>query len=1730
MKKIFMLMSVLATVSVAWATNTISISFGEDRVAVASDTTPHGLVEVPGSAWLHLSGKNGTASGATIYEIETGNTTANETLGVSWAGSGVWNWGGVPDRVMDGYLDDNGARATISFANVPFAKCDVLVYFNSDNGGNAFAPIAVNDVLYTWDAEKGEVRLAADKTDTWGATCQDGVMAYGTNVIRVNGVVPMGMLSLRTADRSASRGSIAAVQLIEVAGGLPPPDFTWSGVPGEAPAGWGLTTLGQLNPHYQRLGPGGISVLSIGAGRAPYGSQVQLPETFTCSVLLDIADVDGGDKDASLIDFGSSLQGNNTLRLLKLKGTDNVQLAYAQVSPNAKDTYDTILDAVTVENVTPGYHLYTFSFSTWGRMTLRLDDGAVQESLSESHGALAAGFQFGDVYGGALTSASADNLGIYNVRIWNTELTQDQKDMLWEMNKDAAVQPVLYPESKNLTTWPATGNTITLDVPSLQDAGTHWLGANCGTLNIRARSEVALSALSLLNNGATDNNLVVNIGGTVTITASNETSNVYAERYVEAHDRGILTGHWHGTGTYNITGAVVGENAYWETVYTAEAQRININGGQVRVRGLCAKADNGNSQITLTNGGLLEFADLAFGTIPFNLGAGTVRVSQWGDSEGWTNPARVTFTDAENPTTLDPNGLSMTFSGLAGGAGAVTVADSSANADGTVTFASINEMSGTITLTGATTVRAGAANGFSGTFDVQDAATLDLGTSRPEGVVAFAEGTTVVLRESLADENGVVAIAFTGAPNVVMYRADGVTPIEDARVETVAGEPRIVYTALDVPMVSGVACWYDFEFENRSYQSEGSNTGSLVREGNHGIGAYAGRAEDDFVDDHALFTAAQCYMTIAYPAQWSAAIYATVPQRPGSVVMAFGTLAGGVIGLVGGEKENEVLLVRTTGNVPYEVLAAMTVPNAATTQHLYVFSKRNRTIDIYLDGILWNSYASTTDITLGAGFQIGSVHGTTGGTGLERFGVENFYATPADFTMENAPAELLASYIGMLRLYDTALNSAALAALAAEFPYVSPNGLYARDLAGAGAESWTGDGLWQQVSESGTIPADEPQAGAMLQINGAAAGSSSLTVGLAADQHFEAVTLGGAGAVTLKKGGTGLLVNDGKTTVNTAVTIEYGAASIAGGPLVMGANGSVNFDYRNYPLSHTTANQSIVLTGNSSADAAVTFQGPTETYGRTLTFRFNEETSQWQLDIAREPFALDWIGGDAGAWNDAALWRTVAEGADAGFIAGDAVFFGDALGGTTATVAIDQDYAPAAINFSGRATAYSLTGAGVLTTASLVKSGEGAVDVANTIQLTGTPALSIASGAAAFHDLRGTVASAAITYGSGNVLFGTAGDLSLASVTAGAGRSLVIEAAAGGTVTSPAEGDLLALAGVSLSKTGAGTLRFPAGNSSFAGRLLVEDGTVLVGGIGLPGLTATRDLPIEVSGAGVLKIENVPGRRNGQAEGVTADSAVTLPKAAVVVARDGGRFVVNDNNPFNRNEGAGPTLCAVDGGVLEFVGASDQNDIRVERIELDSGSVAFTGEIANWSTRGVYVTGGKLVSAGESSIRADVGCPNRLDVATIEVTSGKLTLDAPCEQTIVKTGAGVLELVGGAQTGVVDVQAGGLKATETTAANNTTLRLASGTTLDLSALTGPFGGEDLSVVYAEDNAFVTINLGDRAVENDELLVAWGADGAQTGRYRCLRASGAGMIRAKADGLHFAFSGFTLILR
>lgn len=1684
----------------AWA-DAISLNFGVDKNGTSvSGSAQAGLVAgVTGDMWNNLSGTKGTD-----VAVRTSDHASVDGLTASWSCDNLYSYvTGVQETLIKDYLDDSNDHLSITVKGVPFAAYDVYIYCASDNENRKFGAMNVNGRYYRHDASAGDSARSLALKNPWGIS-RASTAVLGTNVMRVRGATG-STLTIRPEARDTAkfRCAVAAVQIVEVDYPLAGADFYWSGLPAEKPTGWGFSSWGGQAPSaYRRIDPQGREVAAVSENRAPYWAAAK-PSAFTLSFIADFSDSDNSAKDACVLTIGSLGKSGIGCALLRKRGCDDVEFACVENTSTGGGKFSRRIASVTVPDVAPGYHLYTMTCSSMG-ISLKVDDRATASDPTACP-TLHAGMQFGDVYGGRSDTTGAREMGVYEVHGWNRVLDEDEKDAVRTLLcGHALAQPMAFPSSYNLYD---KNGIVTL--PSLKEAGVKYVGGTCGTLQLLAGQTAQVSQLRFANIEGGETNLVTfNLHGTVNVTSTSTVVNAGSE--ITGY-RGVILGNEVGEGRYYVHqgGVLDAPHAYIALNNKgSKSHNLYVQGGIVRARGVYATLPyNG---ISLSNGGVLELAEvLGSQVLNFHLGRGTLRAVPYVRGEtvrnGWNLPslAVLNFNDAADGTVVDLNGMAHVAAATINGSGRCILADASASGGGSIAFAQLSA--------------------FKGVMDVSEGVTVDIANCRPRGTLNFAAGTSLVLRESVADSDGYAMLNFTGAPAVTMYRADGVTPVPDARVVTEDGVQRIRYTPAETPVVSGEGCWLDFEFDNRSYLSTGVNKVRLSPDTTYGIGKNDTAA--NFRDDYSIYTASMGYTTIAYPPDWSAAIYATVPQHPHAAVMTFGTNGGGLIGLIAGDVDNEVLLVRTTKKEQYTVLARMTVPNAHTAQHLYVFMKNGREVKVYLDGALWQTYVSETDINIGNGFQLGSVHGGHDGTGILRFGSPNI---TGDF---DNPV-LTASYIGMLRVYDCELGSTARAALAAEFPYVSPNGLYTRALPG-GELNWSDAAAWtlQAENPADRTQADAPAAFATVRLQGAAETASTVAVNVAEDAHFESMAFNGPGAIALVAGdGAGRLVNDGKTVVNTDVTITHGAADVSGGPLALAAGATLTFDWRAYDVPFALPNQSVRLTGLSDAFAAVSFLAPTETKGRTFTLRFASEDGCWYVDVARPKLAVEWKGVDA-TWSADTVWRDAATGADVAFLAGDDAAFPTCA--AAQAIEVEGEKSAGALTFSADSD-YALTGAALHPTG-LAKTGTGALTVANAVVSESRADIALAAGATDLADLRGTFGRIAFADGAGEELarLGTGGFLSLGGGLAfGAGRDAEVAAAQGAELR--LFGALAAPAGTTLRKTGAGTVVVSADAPEFLGRLVVEAGIFSVTNGNLMNMTATAADPVRVLADGMLRVRADAG-----------GFKYRLPKGAVVDV-DGGVAHISGNNPFYRTLADGPTFKVHGGGRVQFDGANVSHDIRVEAVELDGATMHLAGTVANWGGYVAQITGGAIRSRGASAITQQGGQPGYIGVPkpdsgdarkdqapdtnflVLDVADGTLTMGARSATGLAKTGAGALELtgVGGASNRVVEVRGGTLVGNAALAANVRDLSFADGTRLDLSALDAALAGPAVTV---PQGAKVAVELAGRDVHIGDRLVSWTAETKPAGRF-VLEHARVGAALKKDDGLYVGAGGLTFVVR
>ena len=320
--------------------------------------------------------------------------------------------------------------------------------------------------------------------------------------------------------------------------------------------------------------------------------------------------------------------------------------------------------------------------------------------------------------------------------------------------------------------------------------------------------------------------------------------------------------------------------------------------------------------------------------------------------------------------------------------------------------------------------------------------TVNLGDNRNASIAAPSGLATLNLNlvETFADD-GVIRVAVGNVPDAAISAT-----ITDMNGTTRAGQVAFSGSTAEVtfaPTVSGQASWCDYEL-NGDLSNNGTDTTAL----SYDTGMNAGNS---FYNDVVLYTYTHPYRDMkdanAYPESWTAVVRCTVPNYEDAAVITFGTRPAGLIGLVAGaDPETEMRLVQTTGDRHYVTNATMTVQNATTAQHVYIFSvETNQTVKVYCDGemVLDKTFASR--FTLGGGLQVGSVHSGVGSTGIVRFGKGE---SPANTLSET---EQLNARIDCVRLFRGILGPNAIAQLSVEFPAVK---LYRATIADDTVTDW----------------------------------------------------------------------------------------------------------------------------------------------------------------------------------------------------------------------------------------------------------------------------------------------------------------------------------------------------------------------------------------------------------------------------------------------------------------------------------------------------------------------------------------------------------------------------------------------------------------------------------------------------------------------------------------------------
>ncbi|MBO4661219.1 MAG: hypothetical protein J5630_00760 [Bacteroidaceae bacterium] len=413
--------------------------------------------------------------------------------------------------------------------------------------------------------------------------------------------------------------------------------------------------------------------------------------------------------------------------------------------------------------------------------------------------------------------------------------------------------------------------------------------------------------------------------------------------------------------------------------------------------------------------------------------------------------------------------------------------------------------------------------------------------------------------------------------------------------------------------VSGDDAWLDYTFNMSTIAANTHNPADRVIDnaGNAGVTdnnltidtGYD--TDNSYNEDGTLKVMSTPYRRITWPTNYTVAVAGNVPDVANGCLVAFGSTTAGskkYLAIIRGANQNEIKLVKGSGNSAFEVISTMTASNATELSHLVVFTKTGNTFNVYLDGI--NIAQTSYSETLGDGFQIGSIHGGVTNTGIAR----------VDQMSDAAKAKVFAKAI---RVYDYVITEEQMAALKAEFPYVSYGGKYSRTITENSDLSATD--AWLNASTQGNV--DVPVNAVVgevtyypdVEITTTAA--STLTVN--ADMDVENMGFKGTGKLSIASDGTHNIHVYGSVAANAPVSIKYGETDLSAVPVAIGESGSVEFDFSDYDFSAIVPPAVIPLTGNTSDYGnKVTGIYPSNDTDRTYAISHDETSNRYILTIS----------------------------------------------------------------------------------------------------------------------------------------------------------------------------------------------------------------------------------------------------------------------------------------------------------------------------------------------------------------------------------------------------------------------------------------------------------------------------------------------------------------------------------
>lgn len=456
------------------------------------------------------------------------------------------------------------------------------------------------------------------------------------------------------------------------------------------------------------------------------------------------------------------------------------------------------------------------------------------------------------------------------------------------------------------------------------------------------------------------------------------------------------------------------------------------------------------------------------------------------------------------------------------------------------------------------------------------------------GTIECAEGAAFELRAvAQPAECGAGIVNFTNIPEGITLKV-----VVGAETKTVERQSDGTGSIAVENIIGGPACLYDIVFnhladathsQNGTFDYKAVSNGTLKYDteptfsqldggqATAGTGAYI--KHHPYIDGAAtIFSGLTDFTTV---------LVGTMSATANTQFIHFGSCDGTKPGLMlatTGNKD-EVAVVRNTGTTLKEI-TTLSVPNSATSRHVYVITKHDTDtesiFEIWLDGIRRATVPLGEKFTLGtsghSGVQVGSSFGGSLNNGTYK-------------AVANNDSE--AGVINVLRVYNYQVSKAQIDALSAAYPYV-PQGVYTRDV--TGTVNFSADHSWAKAPSTvldQTVPAADEEGNAPSAII-TATGSATITIN--ATVGLETLTL--QGEATAFASGEGK-VTPGTLVVKNATSLKLTQVDISNAVVSLGTGATLAIDMSDYEVPQVMQTTLVPVTGETEANDGISVTLPT---------------------------------------------------------------------------------------------------------------------------------------------------------------------------------------------------------------------------------------------------------------------------------------------------------------------------------------------------------------------------------------------------------------------------------------------------------------------------------------------------------------------------------------------------------